>query len=105
MIEKVTVGLNATGDDTIWTGAGADHVYYETGDGVDRIADFEVGADTLHIGGYALGDLQIERFNGDMFIRFKDASADGFVDDAMIELTDVASFDPALIVFTVPEWV
>ncbi|MEH3106954.1 MAG: hypothetical protein PGN09_06590 [Sphingomonas fennica] len=104
-VEKVLVDLKAVGGDVITTGGGADHVYYKAGHGVDRVTDFQVGVDTLHIGGYAAKDIQIDVLNGDTFIRFKDASADGFVDDAMIELSGVTSFDASQIVYEVPAWV
>lgn len=97
-------GLKAVGGDVIATGAGADHLWYAAGDGVDRVTDFDKVADKLHIAGYAADRVQIDVYGDTTFIRFKDGSADGFVDDAMIELTGVTGFDASMIVYDATPW-
>lgn len=96
---KSLVDLHADGGDQITTGAGTDHLFYAAGDGVDQVFDFLKADDTLHIDGYTAADIQIDVFDGDTFIRFVDGSADGFVDNAMIQLHDVTDFTVADISF------
>lgn len=95
--DLVLADLLAKGGDSITTGAGVDHLFYAAGDGVDVVSDFAVGTDILHISGYTAEQIRIDSFGGDTFIRFTDSSADGFVDNALIELSGVASFDASLI--------
>ncbi|MEZ0497893.1 hypothetical protein [Sphingomonas sp. IW22] len=98
--KKMLVDLKAQGGDRIVTGEGADHVNYAAGDGVDVIADFDLANDTLHIEGYSANQIKIDVFNGNTFIRFTDNSTDGFVDNAMIELSGVINFDQSMIVYS-----
>lgn len=102
--DMVTTGLKAVGGDVIATGGGADHVWYAAGDGVDRVTDFDRAADKLHIAGYASDRIRIDVFGDSTFIRFTDDSADGFLDDAMIELTGVTGFDPSMILYDATPW-
>lgn len=97
-------GLKAAGGDVIATGAGADHLWYAAGDGVDRVLDFDLAADKLHIAGYAADRIRVDVFGDSTFIRFTDDSADGFVDDAMIELAGVTGFDASMIVYDATPW-
>ncbi len=85
------------GGDIISTGAGIDHVFYQAGDGLDVVTDFDLASDVLHITGYTAADLQIDELNGNTFIRFIDGSADGFVDDACIKLEGVTGFEASAI--------
>lgn len=96
---RTLVDLNIVGGDRITTGEGADRVNYRAGDGTDVVTDFDLLNDTLHIAGYTADRVRIDVFNGDTFIRFTDNSGDGFVDDAMIQLTGVTNFDASLIVY------
>lgn len=96
-VVKELVSLNAQGGDVITTGAGKDHVFYAAGDGVDRITDFDKANDVLHITGYAASQIHIDTLNGNTYIRFADSSPDGYVDNAMIELTGVVGFDLATV--------
>ncbi|PXA97231.1 hypothetical protein DMC47_14845 [Nostoc sp. 3335mG] len=98
--KKVLVDLVAKNGDLITTGAGHDHVNYSAGDGVDVVTDFDLANDTLHIAGYTAAQIRIDVFGGDTFIRFADDSADGFVDNAMIELRGVTEFNADMIVYS-----
>ncbi|MBD8680128.1 DUF6923 family protein [Sphingomonas sp. CFBP 13720] len=97
--KKILTDLVANGGDHITTGAGFDRVNYSAGDGVDVITDFDLVNDTLHIAGYDASHIRIDVFGGDTFIRFTDASADGFVDNVMIELSGVTGFNASMIVY------
>lgn len=101
---KMLGDLKAVGGDVITTGAGADHLYYAAGDGVDTVRDFDKAADVLHINGYTADQVRIDVFGGNSFIRFADASEDGYVDNAMIELVGVTYFDASLISYTATPW-
>ncbi|WP_141243996.1 hypothetical protein [Sphingomonas lenta] len=103
-VVKTLVDLNALGGDVVTTGLGSDRLYYAAGDGVDTITDFDVANDTLHIAGYAADRVRIDVFNGDTFIRFTDSSPDGFVDDAMIQLSGVANFALSMLKFEDTPW-
>jgi len=103
-VTKVLTDLKAVGGDLITTGAGADHLYYAAGDGVDTVTDFDKAGDTLHIAGYTADQIHIDVFNGNTFVRFADDSADGYVDNAMIELVGVTQFDASLISYTATPW-
>lgn len=94
---KTLVDLVALEGDQLATGDGNDHVNYTVGDGVDVIADFNLLSDKLHISGFAPSQITIDVFGGDTFVRFKDSSEDGFVDDAMIQLSGVTGFTAAMI--------
>ena len=102
-IVKELADLGTQGGDKISTGAGKDHVFYTAGDGVDQITDFNVTQDVLHVSGYTANQVRIDVLNGDTFIRFADNSADGYVDNAMIELTGVSNFNAASISFVSAE--
>ena len=94
-----TVGLKAIGGDVLTGGADADHFWYKAGDGVDTITDFQVGIDKLHFTGIVSGDVHVDVFDGSTYIRFEDASADGFVDNAMIVLHNVSMLSNADLLF------
>jgi hypothetical protein len=95
--------LGTHGGDKILTGDGADHIFYAAGDGVDQIKDFNVFQDVLHVSGYSASQIHIDVLNGDTFIRFVDGSPDGYVDQAMIELSGVTNFHASAISFASAE--
>lgn len=97
--KKTLVDLVANGGDSITTGLGSDHVNYSAGDGVDRVSDFDLAKDKLHIAGYTSAQIKIDVLGGDTFIRFVDGSADGYVDNAMIELSGITGFTTDMIVY------
>jgi hypothetical protein len=101
---KVLKDLAAVGGDAITTGGGSDVVYYAHGDGVDTVTDFDVARDKVQLVGIDASKVKIDTFNGDTFIRFIDNSADGFVDNAMIELQGVTGLSVSQIVFGTPDW-
>lgn len=102
-IVKELTDLSAQDGDKIMTGAGKDHIFYAAGDGVDQITDFDVAQDVLHLSGYTATQVRVVVLNGDTFIRFADNSADGYVDNAMIELAGVTNFNAASISFVSAE--
>lgn len=102
-IVKELADLSTQGGDKITTGAGKDHIFYAAGDGVDQVTDFDVTQDVLHVSGYTANQIRIDVLNGDTFIRFADNSADGYVDNAMIELSGVTNFNAASISFVSAE--
>lgn len=96
-MDHILTNLIAHGGDSITTSSGSDHIFYAAGDGVDVVQDFDLLHDTLHITGYDSSAIHIDEFGGNTFIRFADASPDGYVDDAMIELVGVTGFLPSSI--------
>ncbi|VWX49289.1 hypothetical protein [Novosphingobium sp. 9U] len=97
--------VHAKGGDLITTGEGHDHIFYAAGDGVDRVTDFDVANDILHISGYTAAQIDISEWNGNTVIRFHDNSPDGFVDSSLIQLDHVMGFNGASISYvSAPEY-
>ncbi len=97
--KKILADLIANGGDHITTGDGFHRVNCAAGDGVVVITDFDLANDTLHIAGYGPSHIRVDVSGGDTFIRFADDSADGFVDNATIELSGVTGLNASVIVY------
>ncbi len=90
-INAVTFGDNLTG------GSDADRFVYASGDGVDRINDFQAALDRIDLasnwfdGNKTNGEYEALSYAGGTMIVFTDTSADGFVDNSAIYLAGIAS--------------
>lgn len=98
-VDTKLVGLTVEKGDVLTGGGGHDLFAYQKGDGVDTITDFHKGEDTLALIGIAKADVHVDVIGTDAFVRFVDASPDGFVDNAVIKLAGVGAFTADDILF------
>jgi Ca2+-binding RTX toxin-like protein len=106
IVTKTTTAISMTFGDTLTGGSGADVFVFNTGDGVDRITDFQIGVDHIDLAanwfdGSALnGEVSARDYNGGTLILFTDNSADGYLDNNAIYLAGraISSFDNAMFV-------
>jgi len=81
--------------DSLTGGLNIDTFVFNNGDGVDQILDFQVGTDLLDVNGLWFdgnltnGEFAARDYAGGTLILFTDRSADGFVDNMAIHLSNV----------------